>query len=300
MQTMTAEQRRQGIGASEVAAALGINPYMSAEQLRLEKLGRLAPFDGNDDTDFGNLLEPIIAKKASEKLQCNVRRQNHAIHHIKYPWLFGHIDYRLVGKREGLEIKNSSWFMRRDWGEENTDEIPAYHLPQCHAYMLLLDFEVWNVAVYFGGSDLKLYVVKRDKEMDDLIIQGTKNFWYEFVKKDIPAPINWTTPGADELIRKLYPGTNGDFARADFDVQNWRDEINKLNQEIGKLKMLRDSYDRQIKNACGEFSGLLLPDGTGIERKKIYKKAYTVDASSYYAIKQQPMMEKKLKLLGVI
>lgn len=59
--------RKQGIGSSDAAAAVGLNPYKSQLELWLEKTGRdssLPKLDHNDEESpayWGNILEPIVA-----------------------------------------------------------------------------------------------------------------------------------------------------------------------------------------------------------------------------------------------
>ncbi|MGY0523162.1 lambda-exonuclease family protein, partial [Pseudomonas aeruginosa] len=59
--------RKQGIGSSDAAAAVGLNPYKSQLELWLEKTGRdttLPKADPQDEESpmyWGNVLEPIVA-----------------------------------------------------------------------------------------------------------------------------------------------------------------------------------------------------------------------------------------------
>ena len=59
--------RRQGIGSSDAAAAVGLNPYKSQLELWLEKTGRdgllpkTDPLDEESPAYWGNILEPIVA-----------------------------------------------------------------------------------------------------------------------------------------------------------------------------------------------------------------------------------------------
>ena len=59
--------RRQGIGSSDAAAAVGVSPYQSQLELWLIKTGRdqhLPKVDPNDEGSplyWGTLLEPIVA-----------------------------------------------------------------------------------------------------------------------------------------------------------------------------------------------------------------------------------------------
>lgn len=61
------EVRKHGIGSSDAAAAVGLNPYKSQLTLWMEKTGRDAELPKPDPEDttapvyWGTLLEPIVA-----------------------------------------------------------------------------------------------------------------------------------------------------------------------------------------------------------------------------------------------
>lgn len=69
--------RRTGIGGSDAAAAVGLNPYMSALELWLDKTGRgdgmprPAPDDTTSPTYWGTLLEPIVAASYTKQTHEN-------------------------------------------------------------------------------------------------------------------------------------------------------------------------------------------------------------------------------------
>ena len=76
------EVRKTGIGSSDAAAAVGLNPYQSALELWLVKTGRaegLPTVDPKDDSQpmyWGTLLEPIVAAHYTKKTGNRVRRIN--------------------------------------------------------------------------------------------------------------------------------------------------------------------------------------------------------------------------------
>jgi len=71
--------RKGGIGSSDAAAAVGLNPYKSQLELWLEKTGRdaeLPKTDPNDETSpmyWGTLLEPIVACCCRPKTEPEVK-----------------------------------------------------------------------------------------------------------------------------------------------------------------------------------------------------------------------------------
>lgn len=56
-------ERKNGIGASEVAALLGEDPYTTREELIRRKRGEAPDFDGNRATRLGHYLEPWILEE---------------------------------------------------------------------------------------------------------------------------------------------------------------------------------------------------------------------------------------------
>jgi len=53
--------RTKTIGASEIGAILGVNPYMSPVDVWMVKTLRKPEFEGNAATERGLILEPAIA-----------------------------------------------------------------------------------------------------------------------------------------------------------------------------------------------------------------------------------------------
>lgn len=65
-----ADSRLLTVGGSEIATAMGINPYSSPRDLVLQKLGIGEVFNGNYATAWGSLLEDILEQAVCEKFEC--------------------------------------------------------------------------------------------------------------------------------------------------------------------------------------------------------------------------------------
>ena len=80
--------RKQGIGASDAAAAVGVSPYQSPLELWLVKTGRdgdMPKVDPNDESSpmyWGNVLEPIVAQHYSRRTGYKVRKVNAVLQHV--------------------------------------------------------------------------------------------------------------------------------------------------------------------------------------------------------------------------
>ena len=79
--------RKQGIGASDAAAAVGISPYQSPLELWMIKTGRdgdMPKPDPDDDSSpmyWGNILEPIVAQHYTRRSGNKVRKVNAVLQH---------------------------------------------------------------------------------------------------------------------------------------------------------------------------------------------------------------------------
>ena len=81
------EVRKGGIGSSDAAAAVGLNPYKSQLELWMEKTDRdggLPKTNPNDETSpmyWGTLLESIVAAHYTKRTGNTVRSINAVLQH---------------------------------------------------------------------------------------------------------------------------------------------------------------------------------------------------------------------------
>ena len=124
--------------------------------------------------------------------------------HKTHGYMFGHVDRFLLDTPDTpalvdgvitaqslLECKTSSAFSKNDWGEPGTDQVPPLYLVQCAWYLAITECERADLAVLIGNSDLRVYTIVRDLELEGLIISHAQHFWGEHViGKMPPKPIN--------------------------------------------------------------------------------------------------------------
>ena len=107
------EYRKRGIGGSDAAAVLGLNPYTSAYAVYHEKLSLAEPFEGNDKTRLGSDLEEYVAKRFTEIMSergtpLKVHRLNAILRSRDHPFMLADVDRMIVGENVGLECKTTS------------------------------------------------------------------------------------------------------------------------------------------------------------------------------------------------
>jgi len=278
------------VGGSDVATILGLNPFKSVVELYHEKRGTIDVDDLSDNlaVEAGNVLENGIAELAASRMTrqwgrpVKLRRCNLTLSHPKYDWLTIHIDRDVVGEDRGVELKNVGARAARNWGEPGTDEIPDYYLPQPMTYMLIKDYPVWTVAGYFGGDDLRLYELQRDKDWDEIIITKTHDFWFKNVLEGVPPAIDVEGPRALEILRRVYPGTDGSTVEGGDDLEHWRFVCQEAAEKANMYEKMSENAKAHLLAVLGEGAILTFPSGASLERKLVERKEFTVAASKHY------------------
>jgi putative phage-type endonuclease len=277
-------ERRLGVGGSDAAAALGLSPYKSTYALWLEKTGEVEAEDIEhvERVHFGRIMEDIIAREYARRMGVKVRRRNEILRHPKYPWMLANVDRIIDGQKRGLECKNvdAMAFRMGEWGEPGSDEVPEDYLLQCQHYMIVLDYPEWHLSACVGGNRLELFIIRRDPELAEMIIDGERDFWQRVERHDAPE-LDYSRPETHRLLSKLYPGTDGTEVVFDDDIEHWhrvKEQASTLKQQYSDVA---DAARNHILAALGNATFGRLADGSGYRRKTITRKAYEVEAATY-------------------
>src|SRR5471032_468478 len=199
---------RTGIGGSDAAAAVGLNPYVSPLELWLDKTGRDAglakpdPADTTCPTYWGTLLEPIVAAAYTQQTGNRVRKVNAVLQHPTIPFMLANLDREIVGVPglQILECKTAGEFGARLWRAG----VPEYVQLQVQHQLAVTGKRAADVAVLLCGQQLGVHRIKRDDELIARLIPLEAKFW-QYVTSDTPPPADGSE-SADRALRCLYPG----------------------------------------------------------------------------------------------
>lgn len=235
--------RKQGIGSSDAAAAVGLNPYKSQLELWLEKTGhdgclpKTDPHDEESPAYWGNLLEPIVAAHYTKRTGNRVRRINAVLQHPDHrlSWMLANIDREVIGCPEVqiLECKTAGINGARLWKEG----VPEYVQLQVQHQLAVTGKKVADVAVLLGGQKLEIHRIERDDALIERLIALEHLFWHA-VETGSPPPADGSD-SAELALRSLYPSDNG--SRLDF-----RDDRN-LSAVFSNLLNVRQTLDEYGK-----------------------------------------------------
>ncbi|MGE1082361.1 YqaJ viral recombinase family protein [Pseudomonas shirazensis] len=279
--------RKQGIGSSDAAAAVGLNPYKSQLELWLEKTGRdtsLPKLDPNDEESpayWGNILEPIVASHYTKRSGHRVRRINAVLQHPdpKLPWMLANIDREVIGADDVqiLECKTAGINGARLWKEG----VPEYVQLQVMHQLAVTGKQAADVAVLLGGQQLEIHRIERDESIIARLIDLERLFW-DYVVSDTPPPADGTA-SAEAALRCLYPEDNGqtldlsqhtELASTYLELKAVRQSIAQQETREAQLKQVLQQAmgaATRVEFAEGYISWKKSKDSTGLDVEQMLK-----------------------------
>lgn len=259
--------RKQGIGSSEAAAAVGLNPYQSQLELWLIKTGRdsLLPKDDPHDEDsptyWGTILEPIVAAHYTKRTGHRVRRINAVLQHPdpQFSWMLANIDREVTGAAEVqlLECKTAGINGAKLW----KDGVPEYVQLQVLHQLAVTGKTAADVAVLLGGQHLEIHRIVRDDLLIARLIQLEVAFW-RLVESDTP-PSADGSESADRALRCLYPQDSGqtlDFRRDRSLSATFADWVS-VRETLAETEQLEARLKQTLQQAMGKATKALFETG---------------------------------------
>ena len=184
------EERKKGIGGSDAATILGLNPYKNNIELWEEKLGIREAKDISDKpyVQYGTNMEPVLRESFKIKHpEYEVRHEEYSImKHQKYPFLFASLDGTLINKETGeigiLEIKTTN-ILQSMQKEKWKDKIPDNYYCQVLHYLNVTGYSFADLFAELNYENnyqvTKTYeILREDVEKDIEYLQGKEiEFW---------------------------------------------------------------------------------------------------------------------------
>ena len=202
--TITREQwleyRRSGIGGSDAATIVGLNPFSSPYYLFCDKMGALPEKEDTEAMRQGRDLEQYVAERWMERTGKRVKRNNTMWRSTVWPWMLADIDREVVGENAGLECKTTSLYNKHDFAG---GEIPLTYYVQCQHYMAVMGFERMYLAVLVLNRGFYDFVIERDEKEIDTLAAAEGEFW-RMVEDETPPDIDGSEATVN-AIRAMHP-----------------------------------------------------------------------------------------------
>lgn len=220
--------RRKFLGGSDVAAILGISPWRTALDVYMDKV---QPREESHDParqralSRGKRMEPYVVDLLRDEAGLVIVARGARHIDSEVPFLAAEIDAE-AESGENIEIKTVSPFKAREWGEQQTDEIPVHYTAQVQHGLMVTGRRLCVLGVLIGADDFRVYRVERDDETIAAMREREIAFWREHVERGIPP--NPTTV-AD--IRTLYGRDAGTAIEASEDVLRALNDYRNLSDQ---------------------------------------------------------------------
>lgn len=238
--------RTKGIGGSDVSVIAGVNPFRSIFQLWLEKTGQVEPEETeNDNTHFGNVLEPVVKREFTKRTGLKVRAKRALLQSEEYPFMLADLDGVIYenGKMNLFEAKTASAYKQEIWEKG----IPEEYVLQVQHYMAVTGAEKTYLAALVGGNRFYWKVVRRDEQKIAEIIALEKAFWEENVlagKEPIPDGSGATT----DFLNEKYASSNGNTILLPEEALSLCRRYEELSGQLNELQDKKDAVSNQLKN----------------------------------------------------
>lgn len=257
---LTAEQREMrsaGIGSSEVAAVCGLNPWRSAHDVWLLKRGLAdETSEENVRTRMGLRVEAAIADEY--QLETGTELAHWGTAQGPEPWMLATPDRAVFGARRLVEIKNVGWRSAFHWGSED-DAIPDYYRPQVEWQMLVCDADETDVAAWLGGSEFRIYRIKRNRELGKAIANVCRRFWFDNVLGNVPPPVDGSE-GARRMLAKLYPKDEKPLMVATAEMNSLAERLAATKADLAVVEEKKAYLENKFREVIGDAAGILGED----------------------------------------
>lgn len=196
--------RKNSIGGSEIATAIGASRWSSPFTLWATKTGRIERAkESNESMYWGTIMEPIIREEFAKRTGLTVKTTSFIFASKTHPFLTANLDAFVDlgnGECAVLEIKTAGIYSEADW----QDGLPIEYFLQVQHYMFVTGMSKAYVAVLIGGNSFRYLEVKRDNDSIDVIVQLATEFWLNYVKADTPPSAAAKDNG---ILSLLYPNS---------------------------------------------------------------------------------------------
>ena len=252
--------RKNGIGSSDAAAAVGLNPYQSPLELWLIKTGRNKgltkpnPDDTTSPVYWGSLLEPIVAASYTKQTGRRVRKVNAVLQHPDpdKAWMLANIDREVMGAPDVqiLECKTAGEFGARLW----RDGVPEYVQLQVQHQLAVTGKHAADVAVLLCGQALQVHRIHRDEHLIERLIELEARFWH-YVTTDTPPPTDGSSSSASAL-QCLYPHDNSERLdlTQDREMSALFTDMVEIRHRITQFEQQEAQHKQRIQERMGEAS----------------------------------------------
>jgi len=276
--------RTSGIGASEIAAAIGQSPYQSMFALWSEKIGGQRQDLDSEAAEWGIALEPIIVQKFGERTGRIVEPWNqlHTVISPVHDWLRCTPDAIQIDDERGpgtLQVKTTSLRLESNW----KDDPPIHVQIQAQFEAWMCGFEYGTVCALIGGQRLVWHDFIVNKRFINAALKKLEAFW-ELVQTGNPPDVDGSDSTTD-AIKRLYPVDEGGEIELGAEHEKLVAKKASISERKKRIEGTLAEVDNRLKVALGDYTAGILPGGGKVTYKAQTMPERTLAASTFRVLR---------------
>lgn len=275
-------ERKTGIGSSEVASIIGLNPWQTPYQLWRVKTGLDAPTEENFAMRAGHYLEEAVAQFWHDETQREVIKQSAG------DWLVRDAD------RPFLQASpdRTYWLPNMSRANENkgileckttqlpvdADDLPKHWFCQVQYQLGIAGYKHGSLAWLTCGREFGYKDIDFVPEFFDWLTAKVEIFWRKNVLgNEAPSPIN-----TKDILLKYNRHIDGKTVEVAQDVFEAVNNLKEIKKHVKELEEAQAKLEEQIKLAFGDAEGITY-EGTTLATWKAPKPSQRFDAKALQA-----------------
>lgn len=271
--------RQEGIGSSEVATILGLNPWETPYQLWRRKKGFDAPKEETFAMKAGHYLEDavsmfwhdetgrdIIKRSAIDWLILNADKPYMRVSPDRTYWLS---DSRKNSDKGILECKTTQMTI-------DEEDLPKHWFCQLQYQLGVAELEQGSLAWLCSGRQFGYKDIALVPDFFQWIEEEVTKFWVDNIQGNIEPD---ATSVADVLL-KYNRHTDGKIIEVADDIYTAVNDLKALKEQIAQLDEQKDSLEEKIKLGFGDAEAISY-GGQTIATWKAPKPSEKFDAKAF-------------------
>lgn len=221
-ETVREVDRTHFLGGSDIAAVMGLSPWMTPLQLYEKKIAARPAPEPDDPArkkvlSRGHRWEPVALDMLLDALEerdgtrprlivASTREHQNRYIDKEYDFLAAEIDAEIEigGEHVNVELKTVHPFKAHEWGEEGTEEVPIHYAAQCMHGLGITGRDRCIVGALFGADIMVPFELPRDDETIAGMRSKAVDFWVNHVLARVPPE-----PSNMDDIMRLFAKHNG-------------------------------------------------------------------------------------------
>lgn len=283
------EARKGGIGASEVASVIGLNPWETPYQLWRRKLGIDAPKEENFAMKAGHYLEDAVAKFFEDEsgLQIiNSTAEDFMFINPDKPFLRVSPD-RLFWLPDGVRNDDNKGVLECKTTQKSIDaeDLPKHWFCQIQMNLGVAGYEQGALAWLTAGREFGYKNITFDPEFFDFLCDEVSRFWID----NIQGGKEPDAVSVSDILLKFNRHTEGKQIEVGEDIFSAYKDLKDLRKQMDAMDEQKTALEDKIKFAFGDAEAITF-GGETLATWKTAKASQKFDAKAFQ--KAQPDLYK--------